>query len=112
MSWFRVCFYDCNEIVVRIACESSPNFYFNNVMEYKPIEYRDFGYGGKTKKVEPKIEDINDTSIRFIVPDYEEFVKDDKTVRKYITNVRGFCASPNRVFSLTPNLDWKSNEHT
>lgn len=80
-------------------------------MEYKPIEYKDFGYGGKTKKVEPKIEDANNSGIRFIVPDYEEFVKNDKTVRKYITDVRGFCANPNRVFSLTPNLDWKSDEN-
>jgi phosphoribosyl 1,2-cyclic phosphodiesterase len=79
-------------------------------MQYKPIEYKDFGYGGKTKTVEPKVEDFNNTGIRFIVPDCEEFVKDDKTVRKYITDVRGFCANPNRVFSLTPNLDWKSDE--
>ena len=82
-----------------------------NVMQYKPIEYKDFGYGGKTKKVEPKIEDFNSTGIRFIVPDYEEFVKDDKTVRKYITDVRGFHFNPHRVFSLIPSIDWKSDEN-
>lgn len=79
-------------------------------MEYKPIKYKDFGYGGKIKKIEPKIEDINDTSIRFIVPDYEEFVKDDKTVRKYITDVKVFHFNPHRVFSLTPSLDWNKEE--
>lgn len=79
-------------------------------MEYKPIEYKDFGYGGKTKKVEPKIEDANNTGIRFIMSDYEEFVKDDKTAHKYITDVRCFCVYPYRVYGLVPYFDWNKEE--
>lgn len=82
----------------------------NNVMEYKPIEYKDFEYEGKAKKVEPKIEDIKINSIKFVVPKYETTIKDNKIVVKYHTD-SGIFMDPRKVFSLIPNLDWKSDEN-
>lgn len=68
-------------------------------MDYKPIEYKDFGYGGKHK----------DNNLIKIINFDDKLDNNKKNIREYLVESTALIHDPRRVFR--PILDLKSDKN-